>query len=1200
MSYGWYYSKPKTAKKKSLAEGPRKRMIFGQTWWGAEWLNALSHIDYDNRLPRGRAYAGNGSVRDIAIKGSTITAKVQGSRPSPYKIKIDIPQFTPDQQQAILDGIVENPLVLSQLLNREIPQELNQMALDKKIRIFPSSWKDFGMDCSCPDWAVPCKHLAAVVYLIANEIDSNPFILFNLRGLDLIASLQKYHAGIGAHAEEKIPAVESFIVEEMPQAGNAPDFSAASLPDFSLIQDQTDKIFTLLPAKPLFYDKDFRPLLQSAYRQVKNSVKNQSPGKLKPGLDSIARRIDSFDDTMILLDQTLKVEDICLTRKDKKKDYEERISWQDFINLLENLDPAVLENCNDALRGIELHRQFARALASGGAFIPQLLTNRDGHYLVRYIPAENDTQVKSLCLTMQDYAIPGTVWIWHKPKKGEELYVAVNPVENSRLILSSFIQSMFKEIGADSKFSGDGRNTALNLFFLDRPHKFDGLTGKQIPNTIQLWLKRLSRASRQWQPVLMIEDKSNLFTLDILAINTASATQAPVPMKTVMTEKEFQSIKLDLLRDLQSLTEFLPDLASYLKSSGKQPMKYHAKLFADILQRILPMLRMLGIGIMMPKALEKLVLPKLSLRLTAPAAGKNVSFVNLHEMLGFDYQVAIGDQLMPVDEFRRLVKGLSGIVKIKDQYVLINTGDLEKIFKAADVPVKLTSQEILKAALSETYEGATIGLDPAVRKLIKKLTTLEKIALPKGIQASLRPYQLTGYQWMARQSKIGFGSLIADDMGLGKTLQVISILLKFKLEGKLDKEKALVVVPTTLLTNWQKEVDKFAPSLRTSVYHGSNRKLDLSDTDLLLTTYGMVRSDVKTLKSQPWHVVVIDEAQNIKNTTTDQTKAVKSIRSSVRIAMSGTPVENRLSEYWSIMDFVYPGYLGPVKTFISEFADPIQQYHDKEKADIFRRITAPFILRRLKTDKSIISDLPDKIENNRYCSLTGEQAALYQNAVDQALQSIEGLEGIQRKGLVLKMITSLKQICNHPGNFLKKGKADPSLSGKSMMLMELLEGIHDASEKTLLFTQYREMGDILVPMIEERFGMTPLFLHGGTTRKNRDEFVDEFQNKRNRWIFILSLKAGGTGLNLTAASHVIHHDFWWNPAVEAQATDRAYRIGQNKNVMVNRLLTQGTFEEKIDEMLQNKKELANLTVASGENWIGDLSDKELKEIFQLR
>jgi uncharacterized Zn finger protein len=578
-------------------------------------------------------------VRDIAVKGSTITAKVQGSRPSPYKIKIDIPQFTPDQQQAILDGIVENTLVLSQLLNREIPRELNQMALDKKIRIFPSSWKDFGMDCSCPDWAVPCKHLAAVVYLIANEIDSNPFILFNLRGLDLIASLQKHHAGIGAHAEEKIPAVEYFIVEEMPQAGNAPEFTAAFLPDFSLIPDQTDKIFTLLPAKPLFYDKDFRPLLQSAYRQVKNSVKNQSPGKLKPGLDSIARRIDSFDDTMILLDQTLKVEDICLTRKDKKKDYQERIPWEDFINLLENLDPAVLENCNDALRGIELHRQFARALASGGAFIPQLLTNRDGHYLVRYIPAENDTQVKSLCLTMQDYAIPGTVWIWHKPKKGEELYVAVNPVENSRLILSSFIQSMFKEIGADSKFSGDGRDPALNLFFLDRPHKFDGLTEKQIPNTIQLWLKRLSRPSRQWQPVLMIE---------------------------------------------------------------------------------------------------------------------------------------------------------------------------------------------------------------------------------------------------------------------------------------------------------------------------------------------------------------------------------------------------------------------------------------------------------------------------------------------------------------------------------------------------------------------------------ERFGMTQLFLHGGTTRKNRDEFVDEFQNKRNRWIFILSLKAGGTGLNLTAASHVIHYDFWWNPAAELQAINRAYRIGQHKNVMVNRMLTQGTFEEKIDEMLQNKKELANLTVASGENWIGDLSDKELKEIFQLR
>jgi SNF2 family DNA or RNA helicase len=501
--------------------------------------------------------------------------------------------------------------------------------------------------------------------------------------------------------------------------------------------------------------------------------------------------------------------------------------------------------------------------------------------------------------------------------------------------------------------------------------------------------------------------------------------------------------------------------------------------------------------------------------------------------------------------------------------------------------------------LSEEFHGAKVELTPAVRKLISGMTSSADIKLPEHLTATLRPYQLAGFRWMVRNSYIGFGSLIADDMGLGKTVQVIATLLKFKQESKLEKEKALVIVPTTLLTNWEKEIEKFAPSLRAVVYHGTARKLEMQNYDMLITTYGMVRSDLAKLKAMSWRLVVIDEAQNIKNSNTDQTKAVKSLKSDFRIAMSGTPVENRLSEYRSIMDFVNPGYLGSEKVFEEEFSKPIQLNHDQKKAALFRKITAPFILRRLKTDKSIISDLPDKIENNHYCSLSKEQAAIYQNVVNNALKEIEQLDGIERRGMVLKMITALKQICNHPDNFLKKGKADPAQSGKSLVLFDLLGQIHDAGEKTLIFTQYKEMGDILVKMLEKQFGMVPLFLHGGSTRKQRDTLVEEFQNHRNKWLFILSLKAGGTGLNLTAASHVVHHDLWWNPAVEAQATDRAYRIGQTKNVMVNRLITRGTFEEKIDDMLKSKKTLANLTVASGEKWIGGLSNKELKKIFML-
>ena len=427
---------------------------------------------------------------------------------------------------------------------------------------------------------------------------------------------------------------------------------------------------------------------------------------------------------------------------------------------------------------------------------------------------------------------------------------------------------------------------------------------------------------------------------------------------------------------------------------------------------------------------------------------------------------------------------------------------------------------------------------------------------------------------------------------------MISLLLQFKHEGRLDKKKALIVVPTTLITNWQKEIERFAPELVPHIYHGAKREFKTKDCDLVITSYGMLRSDATKFQKVKWEVLAIDEAQNIKNPGTEQTKAVKKMKAEVKIAISGTPVENRLSEYWSLFDFVNKGYLGSAKYFKKTFAYPIENENNELQLKRFKKITDPFILRRVKTDKSIISDLPEKIEHDCYIKLTKEQTALYQNVVNTMLESLNKTEenSIERKGLVLKMMTALKQICNHPSQFLKKEDDRVDLSGKTEMLMELLRSIYEQDEKVLIFTQYKEMGQILVRILEKAFDTKPLFLHGGVARHKRDAMVTDFQNKKHVKIFILSIKAGGTGLNLTAANHVIHYDLWWNPAVEAQATDRAFRIGQKKNVIVHRLISKGTFEEKINQMLQDKKHLADLTVANGEKWIGDLSNRELQEL----
>jgi SNF2 family DNA or RNA helicase len=650
------------------------------------------------------------------------------------------------------------------------------------------------------------------------------------------------------------------------------------------------------------------------------------------------------------------------------------------------------------------------------------------------------------------------------------------------------------------------------------------------------------------------------------------------------------------------LTPFIRGLDTHINLGGDTPVRFSNSEFAPFLMDVLPAIRLLDIKILLPKSLQEILRPNVSVKVTKNDDGQG--FVSLKDLLSFNWQVALGETIISPEEFNKLIKNASRLFKFKENYIYVNDSDLEKLHKAFTSDKPLGPYQLLQTALAEEYEGAPVILTDEVRDLINELTSAEDVPLPQELHAQLRPYQQRGFSWMYRNSRIGFGSVIADDMGLGKTLQVISVLLKLKEENAInDTDKVLVVVPTGLLTNWKAEIEKFAPSLSSHIFHGTSRELKEFNADILLTTYGVLRSDYELLKKQKWHAMIIDEAQNIKNYGTAQSKAVKSIPANIRIAMSGTPVENRLTEFWSIMDYTNKGYLGTVKAFKEDYAHPIQVFNDEKVAATFRKITAPFMMRRMKSDKTIISDLPDKIEQNQFALLTKQQAALYEKTVLAAMEEIEGCSGddkqtlFQRQGLVLQMILSLKQICNHPTQFLKNKQFDASLSGKTELLFELLDSISESGEKVLIFTQFTEMGKLLERFITERFGERPMFYHGGCNIKQREEMVHRFQHNRADKIFLLSLKAAGTDLNLTAASHVIHYDLWWNPAVENQATDRAYRIGQNKNVMVHRMICKNTFEERIDEMIQKKKHLAEMTVATGENWIGKLSNKELRDIF---
>jgi superfamily II DNA or RNA helicase len=877
-----------------------------------------------------------------------------------------------------------------------------------------------------------------------------------------------------------------------------------------------------------------------------------------------------------------------------KYDVVDNLWGEDFLDALTVLPADYLTGYDLSVQAVHQALFCALHLLANGAVGPQIVKVGD-KYDVRWLPAMIADEVAGVVRELDRTMPPDLLSLTIKKGRGSSV---VRLERQTECLLSYLLGSLVHALSNHIE-----QSPVFFLFFKNYSYPFNGIGEKAMPGAIRSWLDRFFLAQRQYTPSLLVsENEFGEFALDV-AIDREGA---PILLKDILREPAMEAQRFAILKELSLLSSLVRGLEMYINRDGVSPIVFTVGEFTTFLFDAIPAIRLLGVKVMLPKSLQEIIRPKVSMKLSKKQTdGK--SYLRLDEMLQFDWQVALGNEVVSSQEFSKLISKARGLIKFRQQYIYVNEQDIERLRKAFENDHPMTATQMLQAALTESYDRAPIILSDEVRQLIRQLTEQTDIPVPSGIQATLRPYQERGYSWMYRNFRIGFGSIIADDMGLGKTLQVITLLQKMKDDGVLSSnQSALIVVPTGLVTNWQAELKRFAPSLTVFTYHGQGRNLkEFKDTDILLTTYGVLRSDVIKLKKMSWLTVIIDEAQNIKNADTAQSKAVRSVPAKLHIAMSGTPVENRLSEFWSIMDFANRGYLGSVKGFKECFANPIQRQGDQQVADRFRRITAPFLLRRLKSDKTIISDLPDKIEHNELALLTERQASLYHETLEQAMQAIEGIEATDhqalfvRSGLVLQMILALKQICNHPALFLKNGDFNPELSGKTEMLLSLIESIVESGQKVLVFTQFKEMGEMLRQMIEQRLGEKPLFLHGGCSIKERQAMVDRFQtNSRSDQIFLLSLKAAGTGLNLTAASHVIHYDLWWNPAVEAQATDRAYRIGQHQNVVVHRFITQNTFEERIDQMIQDKRHLADMTVASGESWIGKLSNSELREIFR--
>jgi SNF2 family DNA or RNA helicase len=667
-----------------------------------------------------------------------------------------------------------------------------------------------------------------------------------------------------------------------------------------------------------------------------------------------------------------------------------------------------------------------------------------------------------------------------------------------------------------------------------------------------------------------------------------------------------------VLGALGRASRVFPPIEASLRTARPESCALSTREAADLVRDKVLLLKASGFGVLLP-GLDTRLNVRLRLRGQRepdPSRGDGPPLLSFNSLVAYDWQLALGDQALTRDEFEMLAQLKEPLVQLRGRWVDVQPDQIERAlaFIQKHQGAQMPLAEALATALAPTtFDGVEVAEVEAsgwIEALLDDVQSGARIDIadePEGFVGALRGYQKRGVAWLATLQRYGLGSLLADDMGLGKTPQLIALLLRR------PSRPTLVICPTSVVGNWRHELARFAPRLRVLVHHGPGRAsreelgMVASQHDVVLSTYSLLHRDEASLARVKWEGLVLDEAQNIKNASTRAAQAARALPSRWRVALTGTPVENRLADLWSIFQVINPGYLGSAEEFRREFAMPIERASDADATARLKSLTAPFILRRLKTDRTVIADLPEKHEMKVYCSLTREQATLYEAVLQDTMRKIAESEGIQRRGLVLSLLTRLKQVCNHPALLMHDGSQLAGRSGKLARLGEMLEEVLATDERALVFTQYAEMGRLLQSYLRETLDREILFLHGGTALAERDRMLAEFQTGAIAPpVFILSLKAGGTGLNLTRANHVFHFDRWWNPAVENQATDRAFRIGQSRNVQVHKYVCAGTFEETLDELIERKVQLAEAIVGTSEAWITEMTTDDLRSLFRLR
>ena len=1217
---------------------------YGTTWWGKKWLESLLSAVDPKTVATALRYAQKGNVTKLDLIDNRIMSEVLGPAGGTHANYLVFPKFESEKTDLFVSLLKQQPSDLLALSNGAMNPSI-ELLLDKSGLSIFHGIKSLNQNCDCKD-PLPCKYVIATLLKLSEKIDQNPFQIFRIHGLDIeyLKDYRPEQMEVEVPKESALVRCKSSTIESklnIPQ--RTPEL------DFEHWNDYSRILPAMLQNFPKFcptgnFRKSFADELERC-RQFYLEFKD---------FEEFSDNFKVYNANTFLVEGDIlwavhkRNWNWTIIQSDKNFNNQHELPIRSAMGALCTLSAGNFSWHHHNVRFLQRLMMAAFYLIRTGAVYPQVFWLGQETAQMRWLPAEMLPDVLVIVSDLEKQAPQNIV----QTVRDEEFLEVLSPSEH---ILSLFIGQLLRFFRKYHPATKRSPHENLLAFFFDCKSGRLANNARTIPSKIQQWFSVYSSLDFKTPLVFSCSDAGDEIALEIFIQENGTRTS----LAKLFQENDARL--LSVISILNGIGETLKPMSAYIEAKAEHPILMHGSDLLDFLQDSLKKLEIFGIQTELPQSLLHIEKPKALMRLQG-----SIGFgaFKAEDLLDFDWEVALGDNKISAEEFLELAEQADGLLKYKDTFVQVSPDVIEDLKKKLegkdtsnedltlfeeshqdktdtktdsdegqgeeDVDPSIAKQQVsreamvlqaklIQACLTGQCDNIPVELNEDVKKQVENWRNESEVDLPRDLNATLRPYQHRGYSWMYKNLQMGFGCILADDMGMGKTLQVITFLLKMKQEGKFENGKGLVVMPAGLLCNWQVEIKKFAPQLDVFAYHGGSRKLEKFDGDLLLTTYATFRKDYKKLKELTWQAIVIDEAQNIKNADSEQSKLLRSMEAPIKIAMSGTPVENRLMEFWTIMDFANRGLFPSAAEFRDKFEVPIQKNNDIHQTELFKTITAPFMLRRLKTDKSVISDLPDKIIQDEYAELTRSQAALYQKTLQKFLEQLEEEQMLsevakdskalfKRKGIILQMILALKQICNHPATFLKglpegatynetiKATAE---SGKMEMLMDLLESIQETGEKTLIFTQFAEMGYLLETSIQNKLNLRCHFYHGGCTQTQRSTMIDDFQNNPECKVLILSLKAGGTGLNLTAASQVIHYDLWWNPAIEAQATDRAFRIGQTRNVQVHRFITKGTFEEKINALLETKKAIANMTVNAGETWLTDMDDKQLTEIFSL-